>query len=208
MASLVSAGGGLEERHSVDPSYAPLKDQYLMFPMLEHDFENWNSLGSAIFLNNKAVITPEAKNRKGLIHTREPNPNYKHWYAALDFNIGRDKIKELNQAGEGMAIYYLRNFDSADPQINENFYGFIDNFDGIGIFVNTVQTSAEQQQRKTSKLVGVSSFINDGQRRVKEHKKHQTCYRELTGSHLAFSKIAIEYESPTLTVSVYDHGSQ
>ena len=112
--------------------------------MLEQDFENWNSLGSAVFLNNKAVLTPEAKGLKGLIHTRNPNKNYKHWYAALDFNIGRDKIKDLNQAGDGLAIHYLRNFDSSDPEINQNFYGFIDTFDGVGIFVNTVQSRKQE----------------------------------------------------------------
>ena len=35
----------------------------------------------------------------------------------------------------------------------------------------------------------------------------KTCYRELTGKHLHFSKIAIEYEKPMLSVSVYDHES-
>ena len=33
------------------------------------------------------------------------------------------------------------------------------------------------------------------------------CYREVTGGHLHFSKIAIEYEKPMLSVSVYDHDS-
>ena len=89
-----------------------------MFPMVEKDFWNWNSLGSAVFLNNKAVITPEATNRMGLIHTRQPNRKKEHWYAALDFNIGRDKVKELGKSGDGLAIYYLRNFDSGDDTIN------------------------------------------------------------------------------------------
>lgn len=36
----------------------------------------------------------------------------------------------------------------------------------------------------------------------------EICYRELTGKHLQFSKIAIEYEKPMLRVSTYDHESQ
>ena len=32
-----------------DPQFAPIEEQYLMFPMTEHDFENWNSLGTGVF---------------------------------------------------------------------------------------------------------------------------------------------------------------
>lgn len=106
--------------------------------MTEKDYWHWNSLGSAVFLENKAIIAPEASSTKGLIHTRLPNTKTDHWYAIMDFNIGRDKVKEMNKSGEGMAIYYLRNFDSGNPDINQNFYGFQDDFDGIGIFINTL----------------------------------------------------------------------
>ena len=58
----------------------------------------------------------------------------------LDFNIGRDKVKDLGKSGDGMAIYYLRNFDNGNPDINQNFYGHVDDFDGIGVFINTLQT--------------------------------------------------------------------
>jgi len=43
---------------------------------------------------------------------------------------------------------------------------------------------------------------------LKQNSPDKTCYRELTGSHLQFSKIQIEYESPILSVSVFDHESQ
>ena len=33
----------------------------------------------------------------------------------MDFNIGRDKVKEMNKSGDGLGIYYLRNFDSGNP---------------------------------------------------------------------------------------------
>ena len=42
----------------------------------------------------------------------------------------------------------------------------------------------------------------------KQNSPDKTCFRELTGKHLHFSKIAIEYEKPMLTVQVYDHESQ
>ena len=56
----------------------------------------------------------------------------------MDFKIGRDKVKEMNKTGEGMAVYYLQNFDSGNEQNTQNMYGYIDEFDGIGVFINTV----------------------------------------------------------------------
>ena len=175
--------------------------------MTEKDYWRWNSLGSAVFHENKAIIAPEASSTKGLIHTRQPNTKTDHWYAIMDFNIGRDKVKEMGKSGEGMAIYYLRNFDSGNPDINQNFYGFQDDFDGVGIFINTLQTQKPKKD-DSRKLVSVSSFANDGKRMLKQNNKQNTCYRELTGNHLHFSKVAIEYEKPMLTVSTYDHDSQ
>ena len=45
----------------------------------------------------------------------------------------------------------------------------------------------------TRKLVSVSSFWNDGNRMIKQTEPGEICYRELTGKHLQFSKISIEY---------------
>lgn len=131
--------------------------------MLEKDFENWNSLGSAVFLENKAVLAPEASQRKGLIHTTKPNEFKDHWYAVVDFNIGRDKVKELGKSGDGFAIYYVSSIDSANPDIATNNFGFSNDFNGIGIFINTVlvKTSVSASKQK-HKLVAVSSFANDG----------------------------------------------
>ena len=89
----------------------------------------------------------------------------------------------MNKSGEGFAIYYVRSIDSTNPDINENFYGFVDDFDGIGIFVNTLQTKKVEKGDKR-KLVSVSSFANDGKRVLKQNSVDKTCYRELTGSHL------------------------
>ena len=36
------------------------------------------------------------------------------------------------------------------------------------------------------------------------HDTDHTCYHELTGSHLGFSKMTIEYAKPKLSVSLYD----
>ena len=58
----------------------------------------------------------------------------------MDFNIARDRVREMNKSGDGLAIYYLRNFDSGNDENNANFYGYIDEFDGIGIFINTLKS--------------------------------------------------------------------
>lgn len=129
--------------------------------MLEKDFENWNSVGSAVFLENKAVLAPEASLRKGLIHTTRPNEFKDHWYAVLDFNIGREKVKELDKAGDGLAIYYVSNIDSINLDISNNIFGFTDDFDGVGIFVNTMKVMTKNKNAK-EKRVAISSFANDG----------------------------------------------
>ena len=212
MLSLAVLGGSTADPYvdfkvDVRPPYRNSEDHILMFPMIKKDYANWGSKGSAVFLQNKAVIAPEASSLKGLIHTTEPNPFRDHWYALLDFNIGRDKVKEMNKSGEGFSIYYLRNFDAGNPDINENFYGFVDDFDGLGIFINTMASDKKSKQDKVKK-VQVASFANDGKKMNKQTNKRNQCYHELTGSHLQFSKIAIEYEKPMLQVSVFDHEAQ
>lgn len=200
------ANSSVDERADSDPNFAPAEDQFLIFPMLEKDYENWNSLGSAVFLQNKAVLAPEASLRKGLIHTTKPNEFKDHWYAVLDFNIGREKVKELDKSGDGLAIYYVSNIDSSNPSITNNIFGFTDDFDGVGIFVNTMKTQAKNKHDKR-KLVAVYSFTNDGKVVQMQMSPDKTCYRELTGKQLHFSKVAVEYERPMLSVSVYDHES-
>ena len=115
---LAQEGTSLESKPDIRPPYRPSEDHVLMFPMLKGDYKNWNSMGSAVFLTNKAVLAPEASYTKGLIHTTVPNPYREHWYATLDFNIGRDKVKEMNKSGEGFAIYYVRDIDGSNNEQN------------------------------------------------------------------------------------------
>jgi hypothetical protein len=32
-----------------------------MFPMIKKDYEQWKTMGTSVFLENKAVIVPEVK---------------------------------------------------------------------------------------------------------------------------------------------------
>ena len=56
--------------------------------------------------------------------------------------------------------------------------------------------------------MNVSSFANNGRKVLKQNAPDKECFRELTGSQLNFSKVAIEYEKPMLHVSTYDHDSR
>ena len=84
--SLLNAEADVQETN-YDPQFAPIEEQYLMFPMTEHDFENWNSLGTGVFHQNFAVLVPEIPNKAGLMVTKNTNPKPDHWYAILDYDV-------------------------------------------------------------------------------------------------------------------------
>jgi hypothetical protein len=69
-----------------DPNFRPIEDQFLIFPLTTKDYNNWNSVGAAVFLKNKAVITPGLAYMKGNIHTTKPLPEayIDAWEAHLD----------------------------------------------------------------------------------------------------------------------------
>ena len=87
---IVSAQSEIPEDYPEDPNYKPLENLFLLFPMMRSDFKLWNSMGSAVFLKNKAIIAPEAKNTKGLIHAKNVNTNIENWMVDINLGIGRD----------------------------------------------------------------------------------------------------------------------
>ena len=95
-------------------------------------------MGSAVFLKNKAILAPETKNTKGFIHTQKPNTVKDRWMMDVDFSIRRDRMGDQLRAGDGMAIYYLKYVDDEDGSSLNNFYGYKDEFDGFGVFINTL----------------------------------------------------------------------
>ena len=117
-STLVQAESNVEET-SHDPQFAPIEEQYLMFPMTEHDFENWNSLGTAVFHQNMAVLVPEIPNAAGMVVTKNTNPKPDHWYAIVDYDI--DSAPSVNSKFKRQVkldVYYLRSFDVYDPDID------------------------------------------------------------------------------------------
>ena len=130
--------------------------------MTKADFKLWNTMGSAVLHTNKAIIAPETKSTKGLLHSKKPIQKMENWMIDIDFSIGRMQSADQLRAGDGMGIYYLKYIDSEDPDSLSNFYGFKDDFDGYGIFINTLTS---QPDRKTkAKQVNISGFANDGRK--------------------------------------------
>ena len=105
--------------------------------MMRSDFDLWDATGSAVFLKNKAVIVPEVKNKKGMIYTKNPNSSKEQWMLDIDLSVRRDQVADQLRAGDGMGIYYTRYIDDDDRALN-NFYGYKDDFDGYGLFINTL----------------------------------------------------------------------
>lgn len=97
---------------ATDPNFRPLEDQFLIFPLTTKDYSNWNSVGTAVFLKDKAVITPGGlKHLKGNIHTTKPiQADYiDAWEAHLDIEMGQEDTTDVGMGG--LALYYLRNVE-------------------------------------------------------------------------------------------------
>jgi hypothetical protein len=58
---------------------------------------------------NKVVLTPEARDKKGMFYSTEKNPKDNYWIAEMEVNMGNEK--KTHRGGTGMAFYYLRNLD-------------------------------------------------------------------------------------------------
>lgn len=57
-----------------DPKLRIEQNHYLDFPVMRKDFSNWQTVGAAVMLKNKAVLAPEVRDKKGIIYSKLPNP--------------------------------------------------------------------------------------------------------------------------------------
>ena len=134
IGSLVRAQDG---KPDTDPAFHPIEEGFLMFPMLQKDYENWNSVGTSIFLKNKAVIAPDSGDLlRGFIHTTKPNPNKDAWVAHLEVDIGNEENSNL-RGGGGIGVYYVRNVDEYS-NVQANYYGYTNKFEGALISLNAL----------------------------------------------------------------------
>ena len=89
---LVCAGMAQLSLPNTEPKFRPLEDYFMIFPMIEKDFDNWRGEGTAVFLKDKLVLTPGAGSMKGLVHTTtsmEPEA-VKSWEVQVDLDMGND----------------------------------------------------------------------------------------------------------------------
>jgi len=115
-----------------DENFAPVEDSFLMFPLTDKDYQNWESEGTAVLHKSKAIIVPETEGSKGMIFTTTPNPSAKAWNAQIDFDFGN--ANESKRGGGGFGIHYVRNVMRMEE--DEGFYGYTQKFDGVGIYAN------------------------------------------------------------------------
>ena len=118
-----------------DPKFKPIESHYLTFPIIETDYAKWLTKEDAVFLKNKIIIAPEAAGSSGYLEALLPNPIKETWVARIDFKIARDKFKRKDwMNGDGLAIYYLKTIPTEPPKL-PNYYGYYDDFDGVGVFI-------------------------------------------------------------------------
>lgn len=142
LVNVLGADSNIEGNVPADPDLKAIEHQFLIFPLTHKDFENWQSLGSAVFLRNKAVLTPEANFRKGIIHTTKPISKdfTQAWVAYMDFSIGNAAGSKVGTGGLG--LYYLRNIDEENKMSSQ--FGFSDKFDGAAVIINTSMRSKDK----------------------------------------------------------------
>jgi len=103
--------------------------------MTGKDFENWQTEGTAVFLKNQLVLSPDSSNLKGVAYTTHETTTdaLKGWIAQIDIDIGTNKHAELGSGG--LAVYFLRNFE---PHSTNGLYGYTNKFDGAAVVISTL----------------------------------------------------------------------
>ena len=111
-------------------------------PTSKKEYDNWGTYGSAVFMRNKIVLNPEVKDSKGGIHNTNFTGNNGNWIAEMKFYIGN--TDKTNKGGNGVAIHYLRDFDSDD--IGSHLFGYTKNYRGLGVYINTILNSMKDDK--------------------------------------------------------------
>lgn len=187
-----------------DHSYQLMLSHFLESPFAEADFGRWQQDGSAVFTKNKIVLNPEIKEAKGAIYNKNNVVLGKHhdWIVDIKVSIGNhDHV--TNRGGNGVGIFYLRNLDK--EELSRGVFGYSKNFDGLGIYLNTILSKFTD---KSSKLKNyVQGFVNDGNKAVNFMKTSgdQNCLALIRNRPDPFS-LRIKYEHPNIGVFIEKEG--
>jgi hypothetical protein len=96
-------------------------------------------VGGALLMKQKAIITPETRDKKGILYSTEPNPLLDSWLTEIELHIGNER--ETHRGGTGLGIFYLKNVDKVTNK--ESIFGYTNRFEGLGIYLNTILRSEQ-----------------------------------------------------------------
>jgi hypothetical protein len=71
-----------------EPHYKPSADHYLDFPLMRKDFTHWATVGAAVMLKSRLVLSPEVKDKRGILYSSKPNALERHWMLDVDLEMG------------------------------------------------------------------------------------------------------------------------
>jgi len=133
-------------------STVPLRTHSIYMPYIDQDLQNrWFDFGADAVVNtNKYIrLTHDRQSQTGWLWSRLPltTPN---WQVEFEFNIDGE---HPTLHGDGMAVWFTTERAQVGP-----VFGFIDKFEGLGIFFDTYANS-----RHTHSFPYVMAMVGDGQ---------------------------------------------
>ena len=66
-------------------------------------------MGAAVIMRNRTVITPETRDKKGIMYSAHANKLSRDWMLELELEIGNKK--ESSRGGTGLGLFYVKNID-------------------------------------------------------------------------------------------------
>ena len=137
-------------------NYEIEEDNSLEFPITQEELSNWETHGTSILVQNKAIIVPELKDKKGALNSQKfiSDDAITSWNFDVVLDIGNED--KTRKGGNGVGIYYLETFNRED--VGTGIFGFSKNFKGLGIYLNTILQVEEEGEQFNY----VQGFVNDG----------------------------------------------
>jgi hypothetical protein len=96
-------------------------------------------------VQNKAIIVPELKDKKGALNSLKfiSDDAMTNWNFDVVLDIGNND--KTRKGGNGVGIYYLETFNRED--IGTGIFGYSKNFKGLGIYLNTILQVEEEGEQ-------------------------------------------------------------
>ncbi|XP_054468174.1 lectin, mannose-binding 2-like a [Anoplopoma fimbria] len=116
---------------------------------------HWELMGDAMVTTDQVRLTPDMQSRQGGVWSRLPC-HLTDWEMQVHFKIHGQGKKNLN--GDGLAIWYTKERMQKGP-----VFGNIDNFTGLGVFVDTYPNEEKQleaqKKRYTPRTQRIFPFV-------------------------------------------------